>query len=282
MSAKPPIESLGENDVSQALRLSTAAGWNQIEGDWVRLIRLWPDSCFAMRDADRLIGTGTLAHYGTLGWIGMILVDEPERGRGLGSAMMGHLLRHADARPLTSVGLDATELGRPIYQKLGFEDQREIVRWAGPAHAARASTRSATPNDRPAIARLDRAAAGVDRSPLLRTISAEAGAQMRVVERRGEIVAFGLSRRGRTAAHIGPVIALSVEDAEAIVADLRCDAAESRAAQVFIDVPAESELSTRLPRAGFAVQRRLMRMMRPASGVLSDPRNYAGAGFELG
>ena len=66
------------------MKLKEAAGWNQTEADWRRLIKLEPNGCFAAIENDRLVGTTTTTTYGDeLAWIGMVLVDPQHRRRGI-------------------------------------------------------------------------------------------------------------------------------------------------------------------------------------------------------
>src|SRR5688572_1129553 len=123
------IDLLTSSDLAAALRLSTLAGWNQIEQDWRRLIELYPDSCFAGRVDGQLVATTTLATYGLqTGWVGMVLVDPDHRHRGHATAMMHRVLEHAERRNITTLGLDASDEGRPLYLKLGFRDVAPIHR----------------------------------------------------------------------------------------------------------------------------------------------------------
>src|SRR5437660_1609204 len=100
------IDPLNEGDIPDAVRLSTQAGWNQIDADWRRLLAVWPGYCFAGRMNGRLVATVTLATYGAaVGWVGMLLVDEEHRGRGYGIAMLDAALAAADAAAVATVGL---------------------------------------------------------------------------------------------------------------------------------------------------------------------------------
>src|SRR5688572_17106434 len=116
------INPLQEADLPGALRLSTQAGWNQIDADWRRLIALWPDTCLAGRVDDQFVATATLATYGDVGWVGMVLVDESHRRRGFGGQMLDAILDLGRARDVRVFGLDATDAGRPVYLRRGFED----------------------------------------------------------------------------------------------------------------------------------------------------------------
>ena len=157
------IDSLTESDLPAALRLSTQAGWNQLEADWRRLLSLWPNGCFAGRVDGRLIATSTLATYGTaLGWVGMVLVDEAHRGKGYGGVILDATLRAAHNAGVQTIGLDATDLGRPVYLKRGFRDIAGIDRWVvAPSPGTNPSPASPpiSGDDRPKATDLDAAMA---------------------------------------------------------------------------------------------------------------------------
>src|SRR6266853_1058801 len=96
-------------DIPQAMRLKQAAGWNQIEEDWLRLLELEPEGCFGIERDGRLVATTTAIFYGReLAWIGMVLTDPEFRGRGLASQLMRRALEFLDGRAIECVKLDAT------------------------------------------------------------------------------------------------------------------------------------------------------------------------------
>ena len=53
------------------------------------------------------------------------------RGRGIGTAMTWHLLRDADPGWTLAV-LQASDMGRPIYERMGFRLVREFDEYVGP------------------------------------------------------------------------------------------------------------------------------------------------------
>lgn len=73
------------------------------------------------------------AHQGR-GWLKDLVVDERERGNGLGTALIRHGLRAYAARGAERVGLkvdDANPTGAPrLYAKLGFATDRRYELWA--------------------------------------------------------------------------------------------------------------------------------------------------------
>ena len=280
-SPSTTISTLTPDDVAAALRLSTQAGWNQLEADWLRLVNLWPDGCFAIRDEDgAVIATSTLASYGGVGWIGMVLVDEPRRGKGLGCAILGAAV--AAGEKLETIGLDATDLGIPVYVKHGFTAQMTIDRWGGSVNRpCQSCARPVIESDWPAILEFDRRATGVDRARLLRAMANEPRVRLRVIEQNERLDGFGFARPGRVAGHVGPVVAKSTD----VAAELTCALCNER--RIFIDVPAtpaNEAFSAWLTQSGLTVLRRLTRMTRPARNepLLAGSRVFATAALELG
>src|SRR5205823_2979194 len=87
--------------------------------------------CFVAELGGAAVGTTACFLFGRVAWVAMVLVDEAARGRGVGTALMRHALAFADDRGIRSVRLDATPLGRPIYEKLGFVAEYPLTRYAG-------------------------------------------------------------------------------------------------------------------------------------------------------
>jgi GNAT superfamily N-acetyltransferase len=270
-------------DLADALRLSTQAGWNQLPGDWQRLIDFTPGGCLAGRLGNRLVATATVASYGNdAHWLGMVIVDESCRGRGFGSAILAEALRSARTRGSDAVGLDATDLGRPVYLKQGLVDAAPIDRWGGslrrpPQEPPLEVLGHATLD---AVLALDRSACGADRSPLLVHLAMERDVIGWVATDARGAAGYAVLRPGRTCAHLGPVVApeavhfQSLLDAAAFVLE---------GMPVILDVPRTDEHAAILSGMGLEVQRRLTRMtyLRPLP-LLLGPAIRAATSFELG
>src|SRR5439155_19059347 len=54
-----------------------------------------------------------------------------QRGRGIGKALVHHALDFLDRQGVQSVRLDATPLGQPLYEKLGFMPEYTLKRFEG-------------------------------------------------------------------------------------------------------------------------------------------------------
>src|SRR5262249_55443230 len=154
-------------DIPAAMRLKEAAGWNQLEQDWVNMLALEPESCWVEEQGGEAVASTTATCYGQeLAWIGRVLTLPAFRGRGLARGLMEHCLRWLEARGIRQVKLDATEMGRPLYEKLGFRVERPIERWIGPGRRRKGPSSTLALPLGP-IASFDRETFGADRRHLI-------------------------------------------------------------------------------------------------------------------
>jgi GNAT superfamily N-acetyltransferase len=118
-----------------------------------------------------LVGVAAGAHFGASGWVGGVAVAPERRRAGLGGALTEAVVAHLRDRQAATVLLLATELGRPVYDRIGFVAEAEYVTLAGPPAPGRAGpaggVRVGRPGDRAAVLELDQAATGEDRRRLL-------------------------------------------------------------------------------------------------------------------
>ena len=96
---------------------------------------VWDDDLEASRVAvvgGEPAGIAKLAIRGDRGWIAGIGVAVPWRGQGVGEALMRGVLDEARARGLREVWLEVLVQNEPairLYEKLGFEHERELEVW---------------------------------------------------------------------------------------------------------------------------------------------------------
>jgi GNAT superfamily N-acetyltransferase len=273
------VRPLTAADLPLGLRLCGAAGWNQTEADWRRFLDLQPDGCFVAEYDGAPVGTTTTCLFGPVAWIAMVLVEESARGRGVGKALLSHALDFLDRRRIASVRLDATPLGRPLYERLGFVDQFSLVRCEGtPTSAPGVDIEEALPQEWEALADLDAETTGTDRRRLLLRLFSEQPESVRVVRDRGRPCGFLASRPGRRAAQLGPCIAAA--DAGPL---LFADSCRRAAQRVYLDIPEPNEPAIRFAQGhGLTVQRRLTRMCRGVPVCERVDRLWASSGPEKG
>ncbi len=271
------IRLLAPADIPVAMRLKEAAGWNQSEQDWANLLALEPEGCFGIDCDGVLVATSAAVCYGErLAWIGMVLTAPEYRGRGLARRLMERTLEFLEARRVAWIKLDATDMGRPLYIKLGFEEEGCVERCCLPRveHSRPVDLPPARLED---FLELDRAAFGADRGAVLRRVACESAAIP------GEGYAVG--RPGSQAAYFGPCVCRSAETARTL---LQWFLARHPGESVFWDLPPGNAAALSLARElGFSPRRRLTRMWRcgvPGAAPFhcNDTVVFAIAGFEYG
>jgi GNAT superfamily N-acetyltransferase len=128
-----------------------------------------------------IVGTGITTLNGPVAWIGTIWVDPAWRGQGIGKALTQATIDAAEAAGCRALVLVATDAGRPLYERLGFDVQTHyrIVETPGlgPGGVTDpvAATRRIRPfrsSDRASMLALDAAATGEDRGHLLDSLAA--------------------------------------------------------------------------------------------------------------
>jgi ribosomal protein S18 acetylase RimI-like enzyme len=270
-------EQLTAAEAEAALPLSAEAGWNQTAADW--RFMLGQGRGVGVRDASgRWMGSAIALPLGQeLSWIGMVLVAKDARRRGIGTRLLRHaidIVRNTGRIP----GLDATELGRPVYLPLGFCDLYAISRLRVEAPI---TVRPLTPADLPAVAAFDAPRSAMERTHMLAYLLGQAPAQAFVAESGGRIAGYVLGRPGRTAFQVGPVVADESEVALVLIGLVL----SRLTGPVLLDVPDEhASLRTFLDRARAARQRGFVRMTlgAPLPGLDRPVAVFALAGPELG
>jgi predicted N-acetyltransferase YhbS len=275
-------------DLPAADRLRELARWNQTLDDWQLLLDLEPRGCFVAERGHDVIGTVTTTTYGkALAWIGMMLVHPSHRRCGVGTLLMRRALDFLQTSGVKCIRLDATPLGRPVYEKLGFVSEWSLTRHERPAAGEPVSletstvlARDLTEQDWPTISQVDAQCFGLPRERLLRRLP-ERCRRALVCEAQGRVVGWGLLRPGMKADYLGPLTCVSADVLSPLVAAL-LQSAPNRA--VFWDVPDENEHAAAAARRfGFRPLRPFTRMRLGPNSVASDPRaQFAVADPALG
>jgi ribosomal protein S18 acetylase RimI-like enzyme len=271
--AKGKLRILTAKDVSSALELSGQAGWNQTADDWRMLIALAPQSCLGVEVDGELAATTTLLGYGSqLAWIGMVLTKIKFRGQGLARRLLTEALEMADRMKIESVKLDATDQGKPLYEKSGFRSEQSVQRWSrdGIGSVISPSTESNSLPERWHDA--DYEAFGADRSALIAKLSQRKSAWC-------HSKSFLLARSGSKTAYVGPCVS---DDAQ-VASSLIESCIQSTKAALSWDLLSQNQDAVTIAKEfGFTPRRYLTRMVRGKDLRGREKSIYALAGFEFG
>ena len=96
-------------------------------------------AAYLVLDGDRFVGAGGVSFYqimptyhnpaGTRAYIMNVYTDPAYRRRGIAYKTLDLLVREARDRGVTGISLEATDMGRPLYEKYGFvpmENEMEL------------------------------------------------------------------------------------------------------------------------------------------------------------
>ena len=281
------IRDLRPDDLTQAVALSAAVGWNQVEADWSLFLDL--GHAVGMDDSEgRLAATAaTLPAGPDVAWISMVIVREDHRRRGIATTLLERCADEIAAAGRVP-GLDATPAGREVYVRLGFEDSWTLARWRRKETAPIAPSESSIGlrvrplerSDLAAVERLDVPAFGADRSPLLARLLERSSPFAAVAEGESGPCGFVLGRDGRTATHLGPLVA----ESEGVARALARHALERITGPATVDAADTAAGFTGwLAASGFVRERPFTRMYRGRSEPFGEPGlTVAIAGPELG
>lgn len=279
------IRLMTAEDLPLGMRLKNQAGWNQTLVDWQRFLAMQPEGCLVAELDGVAVGTTVVTAFESVAWVSMVLVVQSVRGRGIGKALMNQALEIAAELGCTSIRLDATPLGRPLYESLGFVSQYELTRYAGIARSISAVSisplvRIAEPEDIGTILAVDHSATGTRRDKFLLRLFAEQLDAVRVAAIDSQIHGFLTVRFGSDAIQLGPCVAETSAAGQSLLTDALSRYAGSR---VYWDLPSSHSAAVALAQsAGLARQRQLTRMCRGENVNDDAAKLWASSGPELG
>jgi GNAT superfamily N-acetyltransferase len=287
-----PIEYRGltVDDIPAGLRLCRIAGWNQLAADWELFLRLSPDGCRAAVQDGRVVGTVTTVNYeNRFAWVGMVLVDPDTRGHGVGTRLLQEAM--SILRGIPSIRLDATPQGRPVYRRLGFEDEYELCRMQlpentaaclprvssarvsppGPSQVERFGLRPMQAEDLITVAEADRRIFGADRREVLQWALEQSPEYAWIAMTPVEPEGYCFGRHGFNFDQIGPVHSSSELVSQALVS--ACLSSLKPGKRVIVDPLLHSpSWIDWLEQSGFVHQRPFTRMSLGENRHPGEPR----------
>lgn len=264
-------------DISFGMALKDLAGWNQLPLDWQRFQEFEPGGCFVARCGGRPAGTAiTIAYEQLFGWVGMVLVHPDMRRRGLGTALLMGGIEYLEERGVAAVKLDATPMGKQLYDTIGFVDEYRLERWqgVGQATARPEGLRELHEGDLEQLSAFDRPIFGADRSRVLRRLLTEPTVRIVGAFSGDELQGYAAIRPGAKAMYLGPWIARERAVAESLW-QWGMGMAADKPVSVDVLTPCAWGLEI-VQAAGFIQQRYLIRMYRGKNVSPGHPELQAG------
>ena len=244
-------------DIEPTASVVLAGGWPDLRS-YLRFYVCHP-ACqpFVAESDGQIVGTATGTVSGAVGWLGHIFTMPEQRGRGIGTMLTQRVMAALEGKGCRTLLLGASEIGQPIYEKLGFRVVSMYHYLDGPYRAdplPSSRIQPLSPSDLPELCAFDRQVTGEDRSHLWRAFQ-KTGWITRD-EATGEMTGYAVVAPWET----GPVIARSAQDARLLLEQVSRAAGDN---QVFAALLSENAAGlAELERAGFAVRRRVPRMLK--------------------
>ena len=114
------IRDLTRTDIDVAVALASAQGWRDRRRFYELVLRTSTSRPRVGTVGDCIVATGIATANGAVGWLGGIVVDARFRQRGYGRAITDDLIRLLRAAGCSTFSLEATNAGRPMYERMGF------------------------------------------------------------------------------------------------------------------------------------------------------------------
>lgn len=212
-------------DLDSAVAAVLADDWGDRRA-WFAFALASP-SCrvFVAEDRDgAIVGTGVATINGPVTWVGTIWVAPEQRGYGLGRELTQATIDAGETAGCRTFVLVATDRGRVLYERMGFEVQTWYRTMEAPG-LVHDEARTNDPRLRPfraddleAIASLDRMATGEDRRDIIAGLATPDGA--RVLARGDGIDGFVIRAPWGGGASVAPLVddALRIQHARRISA----------------------------------------------------------------
>lgn len=281
------IRSMTTEDLTAAMEIKNAEGWNQTLSDWELLLHGQPGMCLVAVYLDEVVATVTAIGYDNqLAWIGMMLVRKEYRGKGLAKLLMDRILNVLNGYPC--IKLDATPAGLPVYAQLGFIPEYSLYKMVKSPASQNKPTKSTsniiqviTAEHHRDLMAFDREIFGVDRQAVLTYLFDHAVSSSVLVKENHKIEGYLTGRPGTNYYQLGPLAATSTEAAISLLAAALPELSDR---PVVVDLLHDKEqLRTWLQSQGFVQQREFIRMYyrnNPNPGI--PERQFLISGPELG
>ena len=275
-----------EADLTTAMRLKDAEGWNQTLADWAFYLRHDPELCLVAEVDGQVVGTVMAINYNNeVAWIGMMIVEKPYRKLGVSTALLHEVIARLNS--CQSIKLDASPAGSHVYEKLGFVVELELQRMIASELSTaenvveNESIQCIQKSDISELIAYDARVFGSERKELINHLAVDRINLGWIVKEADGTKGFLLAREGTLFHQIGPLFA----ESEELAIQLFSKAAEQlKGKPVTVDIhTSKSEFRSFLLSLGFETQRPFHRMYLRRNLFPGEPSlQYTLASPEVG
>lgn len=214
------VRLMNAGDVEQATEILDSAFGKAVKRREVlcRYLELQPDGYLMACIQDQPVGMAGAINYKKFAYVGLVAVHVNWRRRGIGSLLMEEVIKKLEKEKCRVTILDATEMGAPIYESLGYRDDGTTLTFerknghSFDLHDHRIQVVEA--KDIPALVKFDEPFFGANRERVFQAYRRDFPERLLMIrDKKGKIGGFILVLDGM----LGPWVARSAEDAEALL-----------------------------------------------------------------
>jgi len=259
-------------------------GWNPGLNDIAVAWAFDPAAFISLRRGNELIGGGsTISYRGAAGFMGLFIVRDDARRRGLGAVLWHERLRRLRARlrPNAPIGMDGVYEMVPFYAKGGFALMHRDLRYEGVA--AGELDPAASPLDSIEFLKIDSydcLHVETRRTEFLRSWLTQPGGLGLGLIDRGQLTGYGFIRPCRTGYKVGPAFANDATCGKRLIHSLLSLVVGEK---VQMDIPEPNEAALRIvEELGWNQSFGCARMVNGPQLTLPVQRIFGVTSFEFG
>ncbi len=247
------LVTLEEQDIPGLIALSSSIGWDYDKDD-IQTVMSSGKVYGHKTENGKIVSSAAIIPYGSsLASIGMVIVHQDYRGKGLGRKVTQKCLDSVSGN--TMVMLIATEEGKPMYESMGFSSIDSVHKYLCDNYFSMKSNDvldveiiPMRNGDLSQVVKLDKDAFGEERKTFLINRINQAKESLVVKSPDGTIIGYGLSILGPINLILGPIVAPDHYTASLLIDKL----ANNHQGKLRIDIPSGNEdFMSLLEKCGF-------------------------------
>ena len=103
--------------------------WTDDLAEFWKSLKEYTVGDFVVAKTTTIVGMGAVFLYQSLAWIGHMAVEPSHQRKGIGTLLLKELLRIAQQKKVSTVKLDATGMGEPLYKRFNFKKEGEVLQY---------------------------------------------------------------------------------------------------------------------------------------------------------
>ncbi len=203
-ASEPVLRRLTSADAETCAMIANRVGWSHSTSNWHQFVHWGGNGALCLTVDGRIVTTAVALIYSErLAWVGAVITDPDYQGRGLAKTIMAAVMDYTAKQHVQSVMLDASPLGFPIYEKLGFRSLYKMEVWTGNAVSVlHTPAMLATEADQADVIALDAHWMGLERRQVIQDIWQPG--HVWVTRENGALTGYLMAQADHRGVHLGP------------------------------------------------------------------------------